>query len=262
MLSGLALQAFTMLLVIFSSTLFIIRFYRYNPDDQIVPNGESRVIRVGPRSVDQVEYEEFRTAFRATRASRRYGYFMGCLGGATFCITIRCGFRVAEFSRGWRGPLRSKEGYFIIFETVMVVIAGICLVISNPSCTFRLLCPNTHGLSLYRFHAKVRRAISRNSSGRQGAGGDQSAHGPEGLATSDTEPPSRGNQPDSQKWRAFVEVITPRKWSRQSSTSVDPEGIQPQGPRQPQQAQQGKGSNTDIELQDIHRQSGSADIGN
>ena len=61
----------------------------------------------------------------------------GALAVAAVTVFIRCVYRVAELSEGWKGPLLADEGMFIALEGVMVVIATFALNIFHPGWAFR-----------------------------------------------------------------------------------------------------------------------------
>ena len=50
-------------------------------------------------------------------------------------ILIRCSFRVAELSEGFKGTLANNEVLFIIFEGVMMVICVFVLTVGHPGLT-------------------------------------------------------------------------------------------------------------------------------
>lgn len=113
-IAGLAFQVFTMFLFIIASSDFAIRVYR-------------RSRAQGDHAFDQSE------SVASVRNSRLFKFFLGALAFSTVCIFIRCVFRVAELSGGWKGPLMQNQTLFIIFESTMVLLAATALAVFNPS---------------------------------------------------------------------------------------------------------------------------------
>jgi hypothetical protein len=50
-------------------------------------------------------------------------------------ILIRCSFRVAELSEGFKGKVANNEVLFIIFEGVMMAICVCVLTVAHPGVT-------------------------------------------------------------------------------------------------------------------------------
>lgn len=63
---------------------------------------------------------------------------------ATVLIYIRSIYRVVEMAVGWNGTLMYHEAYFLTFETLLVVIAILCLSIFHPGFTFGRGNPTGH----------------------------------------------------------------------------------------------------------------------
>lgn len=55
---------------------------------------------------------------------------------AAICLLIRSGWRVAELSEGFNGPLASMEGVFIALDGIPMAIMSILLIISHPGLWF------------------------------------------------------------------------------------------------------------------------------
>lgn len=52
------------------------------------------------------------------------------------CLFIRSCWRVAELSKGFNGPLVSKEGIFIALDTIPMIIMSLLLTILHPNYWF------------------------------------------------------------------------------------------------------------------------------
>lgn len=50
-------------------------------------------------------------------------------------ILIRCSFRVAELSEGFKGELANNEVLYMIFEAVMMAICVLVLTVGHPGLT-------------------------------------------------------------------------------------------------------------------------------
>ncbi|KAF2159614.1 hypothetical protein M409DRAFT_70924 [Zasmidium cellare ATCC 36951] len=66
------------------------------------------------------------------RTTRRFQYFLGALSLATILILWRCAYRVAELNDGFSGPITYKQGLFIGFEGVLIVVAATLMVVAHP----------------------------------------------------------------------------------------------------------------------------------
>ncbi|POR38621.1 Sphingoid long-chain base transporter RSB1 [Tolypocladium paradoxum] len=66
------------------------------------------------------------------RATRRFRGFLAALALSIICVLWRSAFRVAELSEGWSGPIISKQGLFIGFEGVLIVVAVLALNVFHP----------------------------------------------------------------------------------------------------------------------------------
>ncbi|KAJ9605136.1 Envelope glycoprotein gp160 [Cladophialophora chaetospira] len=84
-------------------------------------------IRKHPERVN-LETKEF-------RGGKRFRAFIWALAIAITAILIRCSFRVAELSEGFKGELANDEALFIVFESVMMVICVCALTIAHPGVT-------------------------------------------------------------------------------------------------------------------------------
>ncbi|KAI1844239.1 hypothetical protein JX266_009530 [Neoarthrinium moseri] len=114
MIAGLAFQVFTLLVFIIFAVDFAIR-----------------TLRRGPAALDHDP------ALVRLRASWSFRLFLGALSLSTICIFWRSVYRVAELSEGWTGPLMRKQGMFIGFEGVMVVVAVLVLNVWHPNLCFQ-----------------------------------------------------------------------------------------------------------------------------
>ncbi|PHH86934.1 hypothetical protein CDD83_9559 [Cordyceps sp. RAO-2017] len=66
------------------------------------------------------------------RASARFRGFLAALALSTVCILWRSAFRLAELREGWRGPVLARQGLFIGFEGVLVLVAVVALNVFHP----------------------------------------------------------------------------------------------------------------------------------
>ena len=146
MIAGLAFQVATLLLFLGFSGDFAFNAWR-------------RHRQLGAEAFDQSE------AARRTRSSWLFRGFVGALTLSTICIFWRSVYRVAELSNGWDGPLMKRQGLFIGFEGVMVVIAVVALNIFNPSFCIKNLMEGEGGLG-----SKKKRVSSSSSSSAAAAG--------------------------------------------------------------------------------------------
>ncbi len=146
MIAGLAFQVATLLLFMGFSLDFTLNAWR-------------RHRQLGAEAFDQSE------AARRTRSSWLFRGFVGALTLSTICIFWRSVYRVAELSNGWDGPLMKRQGLFIGFEGVMVVIAVVALNIFNPSFCIKNLMEGEGGLG-----SKKKRVSSSSSSSAAAAG--------------------------------------------------------------------------------------------
>ncbi|KAF3765132.1 RTA1-domain-containing protein [Cryphonectria parasitica EP155] len=131
MIAGLAFQVFTMATFICSAVDFTLRTYlRYKLQGQ--------------------EALEQAVSNTAVRSSTPFRLFLAALIFATLCIFTRCCFRVAELSGGWTGPLMKKQVLFIVFESTMVFLASVALVVFHPGWCFKIMLEGEGGLGLSR----------------------------------------------------------------------------------------------------------------
>lgn len=117
MIAGLSFQVFTLLCFIAASVDFALRTHRRQHQHQHQLDGNAT--HHDPRLVRM-------------RQTLRFRLFLGALALATFCILWRSAFRVAELSEGWSGPIIGKQGLFIGFEGVLIVVAVYALNIFHP----------------------------------------------------------------------------------------------------------------------------------
>jgi hypothetical protein len=66
------------------------------------------------------------------RQSKRFKGFLIAVGVAVITILIRCAFRVAELSEGFKGELANNETLFMIFDSTMMVICVAVLSAGHP----------------------------------------------------------------------------------------------------------------------------------
>ncbi|RMZ82704.1 hypothetical protein DV738_g1464, partial [Chaetothyriales sp. CBS 135597] len=81
-------------------------------------------IRKHPERVDDT--------YRAFRRTLKFRAYSWAIGIATLAILIRCVFRVAELSEGFRGPIANDESLFMVLDGAMMVICVIVLTIAHP----------------------------------------------------------------------------------------------------------------------------------
>jgi hypothetical protein len=70
-------------------------------------------------------------------ASLPFRGMLAALTLSTFCIFVRCVFRVAELSGGWSGPIMGRQDLFIGLEGVMISVAVLAMVLFHPNLCFR-----------------------------------------------------------------------------------------------------------------------------
>ncbi|KAI4254286.1 MAG: hypothetical protein L6R42_007263 [Xanthoria sp. 1 TBL-2021] len=116
MVTGLAVQVFTLLVFMLLCTDFAIR--------TVV-----RMNRMGEAALDPTH--------AALRGSMKFRLFLVALTLSTICIFIRSVYRVVELGEGWDGALIKNQTLFIVLEGVMVVIAVLVLNGFHPGLCFR-----------------------------------------------------------------------------------------------------------------------------
>ncbi|KEF56423.1 uncharacterized protein A1O9_08004 [Exophiala aquamarina CBS 119918] len=84
-------------------------------------------VRKHPERVN-VEHEGF-------RRGKRFRAFIWAIVIAITTILIRCSFRVAELSEGFKGELANNEVLYMIFEAAMMSICVFVLTIAHPGLT-------------------------------------------------------------------------------------------------------------------------------
>ncbi|RKU44323.1 hypothetical protein DL546_006261 [Coniochaeta pulveracea] len=118
MIAGLSFQVLTLLIFMACSIDFGFNAWR-------------RFKSMGTAAFDQS------AAALKLRSSWLFHAFLAALTLATVCIFWRSVYRVAELSKGWDGPLMYRQGLFIGFEGVMVVVACLALNAFHPSVCMR-----------------------------------------------------------------------------------------------------------------------------
>ncbi|KAI0194470.1 RTA1 like protein [Xylaria flabelliformis] len=68
--------------------------------------------------------------------SAKLKLFLGSLSVAILLILVRCAYRVAELSEGYRGTLFHDQGLFIGLEGVLIVLAVVALITGHPGFVF------------------------------------------------------------------------------------------------------------------------------
>ncbi|KAL8728384.1 MAG: hypothetical protein Q9166_005428 [cf. Caloplaca sp. 2 TL-2023] len=116
MVTGLALQVFTLLIFMLLCTDFAVR--------TVV-----RMNRMGAAALDPT--------YATVRKSMKYRAFLVALALSTLCIFIRSVFRVFELGEGWNGALIKNQTLFIVLEGVMVIIAVLVLNVFRPGLCLR-----------------------------------------------------------------------------------------------------------------------------
>ncbi|KIL91998.1 hypothetical protein FAVG1_04403 [Fusarium avenaceum] len=147
MIAGLVFQVITILGFIACSIDFAIRTMR-------------RKCELGDAAFDQ------RPEVFKVRNSPWFKAFLGALSLSTFCILWRSVFRVAELSRGWRGPIMANQYMFVGFEGILIVVAVAVLNVFHPAlCMKELLELNDGGLKgLWGFRSRASMANESESS--------------------------------------------------------------------------------------------------
>lgn len=156
MIAGLAFQVLTLLIFIIVTLDFALRVVR------------RRRALGAEHALDQSA-----TAV-ATRRSLRFRGFLAALALATVCIFWRSVFRVAELSQGWDGPLMKRQGLFIGFEGVMIIVACLGLNVFHPSFCFKEMmgAEAQGGLGARK---RARKQAVGSSEGEKGEGADSSS---------------------------------------------------------------------------------------
>ncbi|EUC31815.1 hypothetical protein COCCADRAFT_38165 [Bipolaris zeicola 26-R-13] len=115
MIAGLAFQVATMFVFILIATDFAWRTFRNRKQ---LPQTTQREGEGRP---------QISTPFKA---------FVIALALSTLCIFIRCVFRVAELSQGWRGKLATTQKYFVGLEGAVIVASVLLLNLCHPEYCF------------------------------------------------------------------------------------------------------------------------------
>ncbi|KPI43631.1 Sphingoid long-chain base transporter RSB1 [Cyphellophora attinorum] len=71
----------------------------------------------------------------AFRRTSRFRMFLVAIGVATITILIRCIFRVAELSKGFKSKLANDETMFEVWDTTMMIICVAALMAAHPGLT-------------------------------------------------------------------------------------------------------------------------------
>ncbi len=69
--------------------------------------------------------------------NQRFKLFVAGLCLAYLTIFIRCVFRIGEMAKGWANPIMQSEPDFIALDSVMIMIATICLTAFHPGWMFK-----------------------------------------------------------------------------------------------------------------------------
>ncbi|CAJ0547785.1 Ff.00g045390.m01.CDS01 [Fusarium sp. VM40] len=147
MIAGLVFQVITIIGFIACSIDFALRTMR-------------RKCALGDAAFDQ------RPEVSKVRNSPWFKAFLGALSLSTFCILWRSVFRVAELSRGWKGPIMANQYMFVGFEGILIVVAVAVLNVFHPAlCMKELLELNDGGLKgLWGFRSRASMANESESS--------------------------------------------------------------------------------------------------
>ncbi|UNI24012.1 hypothetical protein JDV02_009792 [Purpureocillium takamizusanense] len=127
MIAGLSFQVFTLLCFIAASVDFALRTHRRQKQQQQQYHSQldSGADSTGSGSGNAHHLVRMRQTLR-------FRLFLAALALSTFCILWRSAFRVAELSEGWSGPIIGKQGLFIGFEGVLIVVAVYALNVFHP----------------------------------------------------------------------------------------------------------------------------------
>ncbi len=117
LIAGLAFQVATMLAFIILAVDFAFRTWR-------------RTARLGSDQALDPKHA-------VLRSSWKFKGFLVALSLSTLFIFIRSVYRVAELSEGWDGELIRTQSYFIVLESITVVLAVLVLNAFNPAVCFR-----------------------------------------------------------------------------------------------------------------------------
>jgi hypothetical protein len=111
------------------------------------------------------------TALVAFRATRAFRLFLVAIGIATVTILIRCSFRVAELSEGFKGDLANDETLFMIFDGAMMLICVLVLTLAHPGITLK------ERWNTGEFHWRSRKA-AQHEKNAPASSGASSEHAP------------------------------------------------------------------------------------
>ncbi|KAF2152165.1 RTA1-domain-containing protein [Myriangium duriaei CBS 260.36] len=79
-----------------------------------------------------------RSVWKSTRLSLRFKVFCIALSGAILTILARCSYRIYELSEGYSRDSKAlrDEPLFIVFESVMIIVAAYLLIVAHPGLVF------------------------------------------------------------------------------------------------------------------------------
>lgn len=80
---------------------------------------------------------QFNASTIVLRASKRFKGLLVAIVLAYLTITVRCIYRIAEMSGGWRNPIMQDENTFIVLDGVMCLIACVALNVWHPGFLFK-----------------------------------------------------------------------------------------------------------------------------
>lgn len=108
--------------------------------------------------------------------NQRFRLFVAGLSLAYITISTRCVFRIGEMAKGWANPIMQSEGDFIGLDSVMIMIATICLTAFHPGWMFKEM--QMHGKTnpIAEFQAANPEKVSGTDSASPGGSLEEAGH--------------------------------------------------------------------------------------
>ncbi len=78
-------------------------------------------------------------AAKATTTDRKFQVFAGSLPIIYVAVFVRCVYRIAEMSGGWKNSLMQNEDLFLLLDSTMVAIATLLQTFAHPGFCFPAL---------------------------------------------------------------------------------------------------------------------------
>lgn len=77
-----------------------------------------------------------RSSMSPVKRSGKFKLFAASLFFAYLTIFVRCVYRIAEMAGGWGNSIMQNEPEFIVLDSVMIMIAVLCLTVTHPGWAF------------------------------------------------------------------------------------------------------------------------------